>query len=249
MTQLGADVEALDRIAARMSGTATSADTVRASLSRMADELEFHGGHGAEFRDYVRGPAARALGDAGASLRQFATVAQAHASAQRGVSDGAGLPTYQAGPPIGSRTAPTEAGAVGAMTDRIARDSAAFSDLVRNDNPDIVFKDEERTGADRLMTPELNQRLDRLAAAVRQEWPDLRLRVTEAWDEDGEHGRPRGVGPSLHYEGRAADITISDRDPAKLGRLYELARDAGFGWVYYENSTHVHVSVNREAPR
>lgn len=127
---------------------------------------------------------------------------------------------------------------VGAILKRIARNDAGFAQLVSNTNADIVFKDEETTGADRMMTPKLQARLDALAALVKAEWPGVKLRVTEAWDENGEH-----AGESLHYEGRAADLTTAPIDPNKLGRLGRLAVDAGFDWVFYENASHVHASV------
>ena len=96
---------------------------------------------------------------------------------------------------------------MGGLARRVTRGSRDFSRLVKNDNPVIVFKDEERTGADRLMQPAMRARMNQLAQLVRREWPALTLRVTEAWDEKGEHG-----DVSVHYAGRAADVTTSDMD-------------------------------------
>ncbi len=134
----------------------------------------------------------------------------------------------------------SEVSTCGAIAKRIARGDPEFARLVRNENAAIAFKDEEGTGADRLMSARLGRRLDVLAAQVSAEWPGIKLRVTEAWDENGEH-----LGASLHYEGRAADITTSDGDTTRLGRLGRLAVDAGLDWVFYENKLHVHVSVRK----
>jgi hypothetical protein len=138
----------------------------------------------------------------------------------------------------------------GPIAAKILRGTPEFGRLVTNTNPDIVFKNEENTDAtlgnentDPLMQPELKTRLDRLAELVNAEYPGLKLRVTEAFDLDNEHS-----GASLHYEGRAADITVSDVDGAKLGRLGQLAVDAGFELVLYENAAHVHVSVPKPPP-
>lgn len=134
----------------------------------------------------------------------------------------------------------SEQDAIGRVLVRVSREMPDYRSLSRNRSSDIVFKDEESTGADRMMTPRLERRLLALHRLVRREWDGVGLRVTEAWDENGEHGPS-----SAHYEGRAADLTTSDLDPSKLGRLAHLAVEAGFDWVYFEDRTHVHASVRR----
>lgn len=147
----------------------------------------------------------------------------------------------------------TQSEAAGPMICRIESGSCAYHHLVGNLDPSIVFKREEDPPYDQediLMHPAMILPLYRLNELVKSEWGgQVRLRVTDAYDSLLEHDLSQpdeNRKASLHFEGRAIDLTTWPIDPARYGRLCMLAHCAGFDWVHYEGD-HCHAAVKAES--
>lgn len=143
--------------------------------------------------------------------------------------------------------------ASGGMACRIARDSCAFRYLVGNRDEDIVFKAEEKPPYNRedvLMHPDMLLPLTRLKELVATEWDgEVKLRVTDTYDSLLEHDLYQGDTTkrvSLHFEGRAIDLTLWPIKREYYNRLCALAHCAGFDWVHNEGD-HCHASINAES--
>ena len=147
----------------------------------------------------------------------------------------------------------TQTMAAGAMVCRIERDSCAYQHLVGILDPTIVFKKEELSPFDTediVMHPAMLAPLSRLSRLVLAEWDDaFQLRVTDAYDSLLEHDLNQldtGRKSSLHFEGRAIDLTTWPVDRSRYGRLCTLALCAGFDWVHNEE-THCHAALSAES--
>jgi len=147
----------------------------------------------------------------------------------------------------------TERSASTPMLCHLQRDSCGYNQLVGLLDPTIVFKEEEEPPyqtEDILMHPAMILPLSRLNQLVRAEWGSaFQLRVTDAYDSLLEHDPPDSKPAtrySLHYEGRAIDLTLWPVDQSHYGRLCALAYCAGFDWVLNEGS-HCHASIWAES--
>jgi hypothetical protein len=117
----------------------------------------------------------------------------------------------------------------------------------------IIFQGEEEPpydGEDILMHPAMLLPLSRLNELVKAEWGGAyQLRVTDSYDSLLEHHLSQpdlSRRASLHFEGRAIDLTLWPRDLARYGRLCALAHCAGFGWVHNEGN-HCHAAIEAES--
>jgi hypothetical protein len=135
------------------------------------------------------------------------------------------------------------------MVCRIERNSCAYHALVGDLNPYITYKREENPPFDRediLMHPAMILPLSRLSKLVQEEWNgEVMLRVTDAYDSLLEHDLAQtdeNQKYSLHFEGRAIDLTTSPVDQNRYSRLCALAHCAGFNWVMNEGD-HCHAAI------
>ncbi len=143
----------------------------------------------------------------------------------------------------------TQWSASGPMVCRIERNSCTYDLMVGNLEPSIVFKQEEvwpYNVEDVVMHPAMIQPLSHLNQLVQIEWKgSIQLRVTDAYDSLLEHDLNQ-TDPSrkysLHFEGRAIDLTTWPVDRLLYDRLCALAHCAGFTWVHNEGS-HCHASI------
>ena len=139
------------------------------------------------------------------------------------------------------------------MICRIERDSCAYYHLIGNLGPTIVFKKEEEppyNQEDILMHPAMLLPLTRLNELVLAEWNGAAwLRVTDAYDSLLEHDLAQleeSQKNSLHFEGRAIDLTTWPVEASQYGRLCALAHCAGFDWVHHEGD-HCHAALKADS--
>ncbi|XP_078663391.1 uncharacterized protein LOC144906712 [Branchiostoma floridae x Branchiostoma belcheri] len=162
---------------------------------------------------------------------------------------------------------------VGGIDSIVTRGSADFARLVQYPARHIEFADEERAStwcgaentscpdctshpegftsaarcADRVMSKRLLTILKKVEKLVRNQWNGVKLKVLESWDEP-HSGSPAGDQPagSLHYEGRAARLQVSDGQAEKLPLLSTFCICAGLDYVRH-NGNHLYVAVKKQA--
>jgi hypothetical protein len=139
------------------------------------------------------------------------------------------------------------------MLCHLKRDSCGYQKLVGILDPTIVFYREEAPpydAEDHVIHPAMVLPLARLNQLVQAEWGGVyQLRVTDAYDSLLDHDPPESKPEtrySLHYEGRAIDLTTWPVDLSRYGRLCALAHCAGFDWVHHEGN-HCHASIRADS--
>ncbi|XP_010209644.1 PREDICTED: sonic hedgehog protein, partial [Tinamus guttatus] len=134
-------------------------------------------------------------------------------------------------------------GASGRYEGKITRNSERFKELTPNYNPDIIFKDEENTGADRLMTQVEPRRYLYLCLLTSLSNPKGRICLS-IFERPPFPSPPPPPAPQTRL---VPPLNVNPISPDnKYGILARLAVEAGFDWVYYESKAHIHCSVKAE---
>ncbi|MFW5799222.1 MAG: hypothetical protein ACOCV8_00280 [Spirochaetota bacterium] len=121
---------------------------------------------------------------------------------------------------------------------------------VYNKNSKIWKDDSLDDSTDEYMTARTAEKVNEVQKELSKINNRFILRITDAYDNNYEH-RTRGFR-SLHYTGRAVDLTVYDTIKSEVRKdllplLYKLSRDAGFDYIYYHRNTHhIHASVKPE---
>lgn len=152
---------------------------------------------------------------------------------------------------------------------RLIRNTYVFDTLlIKYPYNNIVFKNEENwtsefnanksitqnplldDDTDMYMLPSMADKINLLQNKLSDYGERFVVRVTDSYDNNFEHRNDRGF-PSMHYSGRAVDITVYDtmKNSVRydlLPLLYDLCVEIDFGYVYYHRYSHIHLS---EAPK
>jgi hypothetical protein len=140
--------------------------------------------------------------------------------------------------------------------------------LIKYPYNNIVFKNEENwtlefnsnsevtqnplldNDTDMYMLPSLAEKINEVQQSISDIGERFVIRVTDSYDNNNEHRNERNF-PSMHYSGRAVDVTIYDtmKNIARydlLPLLYDICVELDFDFVYYHRYSHIHLS---EAPQ
>ncbi len=120
---------------------------------------------------------------------------------------------------------------------------------VYNRNPEIWINPLIDDDSDYYMTPLLAEKVNELQNKLENMSQRFIIRITDAYDYNLEH--KRSYYRSLHYTGRAADITIYDTYRCMtrvdlLPLLYMMCKEVGFDFILYHKGSHIHASVTPE---
>uniref|UniRef100_A0A4W3I343 Hedgehog protein n=1 Tax=Callorhinchus milii TaxID=7868 RepID=A0A4W3I343_CALMI len=125
-------------------------------------------------------------------------------------------------------------GASGRYEGKITRNSERFKELTPNYNPDIIFKDEEDSGADRLMTQVQQPGLMNLSS-LGHVWKGLKIVLSQAFEEIGANSLP-----TLRSHKLSIEVSTSQRRRKKKTQAVQTAGEAGNRWMFRISLSRLH---------